>query len=84
LVCPKDIRVEIPPYETTVTLQIPRPKTDVDFGKDIIVEPLWAKESELKMKPGTKNITYTAKHPLSKLTISCTFSINVLGECMCI
>jgi hypothetical protein len=80
LVCPKDVRLEVPPYETTVSYHIPRPKTDVDFARDVAVEPLWAKEGELKLKPGSRNITFTAKHPLSKLTISCAFQINVLGE----
>lgn len=73
--------MEIPPNETFVRLEVlPRPKADVHWDRDITVMPEWARQTDLHLDVGTFNVTYTARHPVSKLTVACTFSITVLGK----
>ena len=81
LICPENMIVELHPNETLETnVKIKRPKTDVNWERDVLTEPFWAKKDMLALKVGKTNITYIAKHPISKLTSSCNFSINVLGK----
>ncbi|CAD7082561.1 unnamed protein product [Hermetia illucens] len=78
LICPANIVLETPPNESMAKLRIPRPKTDVNYDRDVTISPDWLRNSEIALEIGVRNITYTARHPVSKLTVSCTFSITVL------
>ncbi|XP_055531345.1 uncharacterized protein LOC129722123 isoform X2 [Wyeomyia smithii] len=79
LACPTSVNVELHPNDTDVTLvKLRRPKTDVSWERDIVAEPFWAKKDTLQLPLGSINISYTAKHPVSKLTTSCTFAVNVI------
>lgn len=71
--------LEIPPDNVAVTFRTPKPKTDVNWEKNIEVFPSWAKAENVTLKTGLYNLTFTAKHPISKLTISCSTVITVLG-----
>lgn len=61
-------------------MKLHRPKTDVSWERDIVAEPFWAKKDVLQLPLGAINISYTAKHPVSKLTASCTFTVTVMGK----
>ncbi|XP_055619958.1 uncharacterized protein LOC129764668 [Toxorhynchites rutilus septentrionalis] len=79
LTCPPSKRVELHPNDTDhTTVKLHRPKTDVSWERDIVAEPFWAKKDTLQLPLGAINISYTAKHPVSKLTASCTFTVNVM------
>ncbi|XP_053687238.1 uncharacterized protein LOC128736775 [Sabethes cyaneus] len=80
LTCPTSVNVELHPNETdTTAVKLRRPKTDVSWERDIVAEPLWAKKDTLLLPLGSINISYTAKHPVSKLTTSCTFAVHVIA-----
>ncbi|XP_021695533.1 uncharacterized protein LOC5579875 isoform X2 [Aedes aegypti] len=80
LTCPTSVNVELHPNDTDHTaVKLRRPKTDVSWDRDIVVEPYWAKKDVLELPLGSINISYTAKHPVSKLTSSCTFVVNVMA-----
>ncbi|KAL9701971.1 hypothetical protein quinque_005412 [Culex quinquefasciatus] len=79
LSCPSSVNVELHPNDTDhTTVKLRRPKTDVSWERDIVVEPYWAKKDVLQLPLGSINISYTAKHPVSKLTSSCTFDVHVI------
>lgn len=81
LSCPSSVNVELHPNDTDHTMvKLRRPKTDVSWERDIVVEPYWAKKDVIQLPLGSINISYTAKHPVSKLTSSCTFDVHVIGE----
>ena len=71
--------IEIPSHQDAVELKTPKPKTDVNWIRDITVTPSWAKSEKLSLHEGILNITFTAKHPISKLKVSCSTTITTLG-----
>ncbi|XP_055612375.1 uncharacterized protein LOC129758780 [Uranotaenia lowii] len=80
LTCPTSVNVELHPNETSQTaVKLRRPKTDVSWDRDIVAEPFWAKRDLLQLPLGETNISYTAKHPVSKLTASCSFTVHVMA-----
>lgn len=80
LTCPSGVNVELHPNDTDhTTVKLRRPKTDVSWDRDVVAEPYWAKKDVLQLPLGSINISYTAKHPVSKLTSSCTFDVKVIA-----
>lgn len=80
LICPPNQLLELPEDGNKVQVKIQKPKTDVNFKRDITIKPSWIKNEKISLGIGEQNITYTAKHPISKLTVSCTTSIFVVGK----
>lgn len=80
LICPNDITVETPPRDSRVVMPLPRPTTDVSWDRDVRVTPNYVKGLNLVLSTGVENITYTATHPVSKISASCSYSITVLGK----
>lgn len=80
LICHQNMFIEIPSHQDAVELKIPKPKTDVNWIRDITVIPSWAKSEKLSLYEGILNITFTAKHPISKLKVSCSTTITTLGN----
>ncbi|CRK94785.1 CLUMA_CG008279, isoform A [Clunio marinus] len=81
LICPPNIIAEIPPFNDEVEVEMKRPKTDLSFKRDVQVRPQWFRKEKVSLKVGTVNVTYIAKHPVSKLSTSCTTTIYVVdGE----
>ena len=78
--CPQNTIVELPPYSNEVEVRIQRPRTDLNIKRDVTVKPSWIKSEKIILKRGEFNVTYTAKHPISKLTASCTTTFYVVGE----
>jgi hypothetical protein len=83
LICPPNQLLELPENGKKVHVKLQRPKTDVNFKRDITVKPSWIKSEKISLGIGVQNITYTAKHPISKLTVACTTSIFVVGKLVC-
>lgn len=79
LICPPNQLLELPENNKKVQVKLQRPKTDVNFKRDITIKPSWIKSEKITLSSGI-NITYMAKHPISKLTVSCTTSIFVIGK----
>lgn len=79
LICPPNMLTELPPFSDAVNIKIQRPKTDLNIKRDVTVKPSWVKGERITLKAGTLNVTYTARHPISKLTTSCTTTIYVVG-----
>lgn len=79
MICPPNTIVELPPFSNEVEVKIQRPKTDLNIKRDVTIRPSWINKEKILLKRGELNITYTAKHPISKLTASCTTTIYVLG-----
>lgn len=79
LLCPPNIVTELPPNRTTVRIRIAKPKTDVNWDRDVHAEPIWAKTLDFDLNIGKRSFKFSAKHPLSKLTTSCNVDITVLG-----
>uniref|UniRef100_A0A182MC95 HYR domain-containing protein n=1 Tax=Anopheles culicifacies TaxID=139723 RepID=A0A182MC95_9DIPT len=79
LLCPTSVNVELHPNETeTTTVRLRRPETDVSWERDVQVEPFWVKKDSFSLPLGSLNVSYSAKHPVSKLHTECNFLINVL------
>ncbi|KFB47090.1 AGAP005713-PA-like protein [Anopheles sinensis] len=79
LICPTSVNVELHENETeSTTVHLRRPETDVSWERDIQAEPYWAKKDSFPLPLGSLNVTFTAKHPVSKLRTDCTFLVNVL------
>jgi hypothetical protein len=80
LICPPNQLLELPENGNKVQVKLQKPKTDVNFKRDITIKPSWIKSEKIALDVGVQNITFTAKHPISKLTVSCTTSIFVVGK----
>lgn len=81
LICPPNQLLELAENgNNKVQVKLQKPKTDVNFKRDITIKPSWIKHEKITLGIGEQNITYTAKHPVSKLTVSCTTSIFVVGK----
>lgn len=78
--CPPNVVVELPLFSEEVEVRLQRPKTDLNFKRDVTVKPQWIRGDRVVLKRGELNVTYTARHPISKLTASCTTAIYVVGE----
>lgn len=79
LSCPHDILAEIPPNANGIQIQMPRPKTDIDFDKHITSNPLWIKEQSYYLTEGITYATITARHPESHISVKCTFKIRIMN-----
>lgn len=79
LICQPNILAELPPFSDAVEIKIQIPKTDLNIKRDVAVKPSWVKSGRIMLKAGALNVTYTARHPISKLTTSCTTTIYVVG-----
>lgn len=79
LTCPPDAIYETLPGRNTATVTFSKPKTDVNWERDVAVDPMWARSGEVELTVGIHTLSFTAQHPLSKLSVSCSFSIAILG-----
>lgn len=83
LICSPNQIAELPPFSDVAEVKVPRPKTDLNIKRDVTTKPIWmkgAKNERVALGKGEFNVTYTAKHPISKLTASCTTTIYVVGR----
>ncbi|PNF18498.1 hypothetical protein B7P43_G09032 [Cryptotermes secundus] len=75
--CPGNISVEIEPGQVTAFVAFPQPATDVDWFRNVVSKPSWGKLLEADLRPGYWPVTFTAHHPVSRHTASCTLFITV-------
>ncbi|GAB0100998.1 uncharacterized protein DMENIID0001_171150 [Sergentomyia squamirostris] len=77
LTCPPDLRTELPPGEEEATIEVNPKVTD---GSSVDSVPGWvmAQKGRVNLQTGFLNITYIARHPISRVSVSCSFSITVL------
>lgn len=82
LICPATVIAELPPFSDVAEVKIPRPKTDLNMKRDVTIKPSWikARKERVALEKGELNVTFTAKHPISKLSASCSTTIYVVGE----
>lgn len=82
LICPATVIAELPPFSNVAEVKIPRPKTDLNMKRDVTIKPSWikARKERVALEKGELNVTFTAKHPISKLSASCSTAIYVVGE----
>lgn len=82
LICPATVIAELPPFSNVAEVRIPRPKTDLNMKRDVTIKPSWlkARKERVALEKGELNVTFTAKHPISRLTASCSTAIYVVGK----
>lgn len=81
LICQSNQIVELPPHSDKVEVKLQKPKSDVNFKRDVTIKPLWIKNvDKIVLGLGVLNITYIAKHPITKLTVACTTTLFVVGK----
>lgn len=54
----------------------------MNYNRDVSMRPSWIQNNRILLKTGTLNVTFTAKHPISKLISSCTTEISVIRKSM--
>lgn len=75
--------VELPVGESPdgrAHVRIGRTTTDLNWERDILTEPSWAKHRDVQLPIGFTNITITATHPQSRLMTNCSFTVEIIGE----
>lgn len=80
LECPKDVVAELPPGGDEAFVTFDQPATDLDWFRYVRSKPTWGTRLEANLKPGVHEITYFARHPVSKKQASCVLRIIVKGN----
>ncbi|XP_023247772.1 uncharacterized protein LOC106644374 [Copidosoma floridanum] len=75
--CPKDVIAELPPGRDEAFVTYDQPSTDLDWFRYVRSKPSWGTRLEANLKRGTHEITFLARHPVSKKQATCTLKINV-------
>ncbi|XP_072756979.1 uncharacterized protein [Anoplolepis gracilipes] len=77
LECPKDVVAELPPGRDEAFVTFDQPATDLDWFRYVRSKPSWGTRLEASLKPGVHEITFFARHPVSKKQASCALRIIV-------
>ncbi|XP_031778420.1 uncharacterized protein LOC100679483 isoform X1 [Nasonia vitripennis] len=75
--CPKDVVAELPPGHDEAFVTYEQPSTDLDWFRYVRSKPSWGTRLEANLKLGSHEITFYARHPVSKKQTSCTLKIAV-------
>ncbi|XP_069686291.1 uncharacterized protein [Periplaneta americana] len=78
--CPENITMHIEPSQSTVFVAFAQPTTDVDWFRNVVSKPSWGKRLEADLPLGHWPVTFTARHPISRHTASCTLGITVTAS----
>ncbi|KAG4071788.1 hypothetical protein HA402_011942 [Bradysia odoriphaga] len=79
LICPSDVIYETLPNKSFAVIKVLKPKTDVNWDRDIVTNPIWVKNGAFELGVGVLHINYTATHPISHISLSCDFTVTVLA-----
>ncbi|XP_043521930.1 uncharacterized protein LOC122534914 isoform X1 [Frieseomelitta varia] len=79
LECPKDVIAELPPGRDEAFVTFDQPSTDLDWFRYVRSKPSWGTRLEANLTPGVHEITFFARHPVSKKQASCVLRIIVKG-----
>ncbi|KAF3422764.1 hypothetical protein E2986_11990 [Frieseomelitta varia] len=80
LECPKDVIAELPPGRDEAFVTFDQPSTDLDWFRYVRSKPSWGTRLEANLTPGVHEITFFARHPVSKKQASCVLRIIVKEE----
>jgi len=80
LECPRDVLAELPPGRSEAFVTFDQPVTDLDWFRYVRSKPSWGTRLEANLKPGLHEITFFARHPVSKKQASCMLRITVRGN----
>lgn len=72
------------PNKSFAVINVLKPKTDVNWDRDVMTNPVWVKNGAYELGVGVLHINYTATHPISHISVSCDFTVTVLGESLVI
>ncbi|KAJ8672863.1 hypothetical protein QAD02_004123 [Eretmocerus hayati] len=75
--CPKDVVAELPPGRDEAFVTYEQPSTDLDWFRYVRSKPSWGTRLEANLKQGLHEITFYARHPVSKKQATCTLKITV-------
>nr|CAD7579917.1 unnamed protein product [Timema californicum] len=78
--CPANITTDLLPEERTTFVAFTQPVTDINWFRHVVAEPMWGKLLEAELPEGVWPVRFTARHPISHLSASCTLVISVLGR----
>nr|CAD7456483.1 unnamed protein product [Timema tahoe] len=92
--CPANITTELLPQERSTFVAFTQPVTDINWfrmdvrglssvhlvRRHVVAEPMWGKLLEAELPEGVWPIKFTARHPISHLSASCTLVISVLNR----
>ncbi|XP_077255902.1 uncharacterized protein LOC143893914 isoform X1 [Temnothorax americanus] len=79
LECPKDVVAELPPGRDEAFVTFDQPATDLDWFRYVRSKPSWGTRLEANLEPGVHEVTFFARHPVSKKQASCVLRIIVKG-----
>ncbi|KAG7205059.1 hypothetical protein KM043_005438 [Ampulex compressa] len=79
LECPKDVVAELPPGRDEAFVTFDQPATDLDWFRYVRSKPSWGTRLEANLKPGVHEVSFYARHPVSKKQTSCVLRIIVKG-----
>ncbi|XP_053976944.1 uncharacterized protein LOC128875412 isoform X1 [Hylaeus volcanicus] len=77
LECPKDVIAELPPSHDEAFVTFDQPSTDLDWFRYVRSKPSWGTRLEASLTLGVHEITFYARHPVSKMQASCVLRIVV-------
>jgi len=80
LECPKDVVAELPPGRDEAFVTFDQPATDLDWFRYVRSKPSWGTRLEANLEPGVHEVTFFARHPVSKKQASCVLRIIVKGN----
>ena len=76
IVCPPDIRLNLT-GQPPMMVNIPRPKTNMDWDANVVTFPPKAKSLSFYQEPGDMEVKFEASDPVSKQTAICTVRVYV-------
>lgn len=75
--CPADVTAELSPARDEAFVTFDQPSTDLDWFRYVRSKPTWGTRLEANLKLGVHEVTFYARHPVSKKQTSCTLRITV-------
>lgn len=78
--CPKDVIAEVPPGRDEAFVTFDQPSTDLDWFRYVRSKPSWGTRLEANLKSGVHEITFYARHPVSKKQTTCVLRITIKGS----
>ncbi|KAF4523393.1 hypothetical protein B566_EDAN013475, partial [Ephemera danica] len=61
--CPGDVHVNLSPGRSTAQVRISRPKSNMEWTRYVHAQPVWGKQLETELGPGTHQVMFTAVSP---------------------
>ncbi|XP_033230539.1 uncharacterized protein LOC117181711 [Belonocnema kinseyi] len=75
--CPPDVKAELSPGRDEAFVTFDQPSTDLDWFRYVRSKPTWGTRLEANLKLGVHEVTFYARHPVSKKQTTCNLRITV-------